>query len=358
MSLYRTLAWPLLSRTDPERIHERTLRLLETAQRLAPGRALLRAMAGRIPARPMEILGLRFPNLLGVAAGFDKNARVVRGLAALGFGHVEVGTLTPRAQPGNPKPRLFRLPRDEALINRLGFPNGGVEAAVPRLKALTAKSPTERGLVVGVSLGKQKETPLDDAVEDYRLGMRAVYACCDYLALNVSSPNTPGLRDLQGGRYLEHLLSALREEGERCAAEHSLDEPRPLFVKLAPDLTGADLEAILDAVEASGVPGLIATNTTTSRDGLTDDRTARETGGLSGRPLAARAAEVVARVRELTGGRLPVIGVGGVEDTATAVAKLDAGASLLQLYTGLVYQGPGVAGRILRGVETLSPRMP
>lgn len=358
MSFYRALVWPLLSRTDPERIHERTLRWLETAQRLAPGRALLRALAGRIPARAVEVLGLRFPNLLGVAAGFDKDARVVRGLAALGFGHVEVGTLTPRAQTGNPRPRLFRLPRDGALINRLGFPNGGVEAAVPRLKALTAQGPEERGFLLGVSLGKQGETPLEDAVEDYRLGMRAVYPCCDYLAINVSSPNTPGLRDLQGDRYLHHLLRELQQEGRKLAKGHGLERPRPLWVKIAPDLTGAELETILEAVEASETPGLIATNTTISRAGLTGDPKDHETGGLSGRPLEPRATEVVARVHERTRGKLPVIGVGGVEDTATALAKLDAGASLLQLYTSLVYRGPGVAGRILRGVETLKPRTP
>lgn len=354
-ALYRRLVWPLLARTDPESAHERTLRLLEIAQRLAPGRALLRALAGRVPAQPVEILGLRFPNPLGVAAGFDKDARVARGLAALGFGHVEVGTLTPRPQPGNPRPRVFRLPAERALINRLGFPNGGVEAAVPRLRRLTARDPGARGFVLGVSLGKQKETPLAEAVEDYRVGLRAVYPWSDYLAVNVSSPNTPGLRELQGGRYLERLLSELVHEGDELARHHGVN-PRPLLVKIAPDLTDPELETILEAVDAAAVPGLIATNTTLSREGLSGDPRSAETGGLSGPPLETRATEVVTRVLELTGGRLPVIGVGGVEDAAGARRKLDAGASLVQLYTGLVYQGPGVAGRILRGISAPGSR--
>lgn len=352
-SLYETLVWPLLSRSDPEGIHERTLRLLEMAQRWGSGRALLRLVAGtwRIPAHPVEVLGLPFPNPVGVAAGFDKDARVARGLAALGFGHVEVGTLTPRPQPGNPRPRIFRLKEDRALINRMGFPNGGVEAAVPRLAALTARGPAERGFVVGVSVGKQKETPLAEALDDYRTCLRAVYPHSDYLAINVSSPNTPGLRDLQGGRDLEHLLTELMREGAELARTHQVPA-RPLLVKIAPDLSDAELDEILAAVEASGVPGLIATNTTVSREGLSgrSGSGAEETGGLSGRPLEARATEVVARVQERTRGRLPVIGVGGVEDAATARRKLDAGASLVQLYTGLVYRGPGVAGRIVRGI--------
>jgi len=354
-AFYRRLVWPLLARTDPESAHERTLRLLEIAQRLAPGRALLRLMAGRVPAQPVEVFGLRFLNPLGVAAGFDKDARVVRGLAALGFGHVEVGTLTPRPQPGNPRPRVFRLPADRALINRLGFPNDGVEAAVRRLRRLAAQDPETRGFVLGVSLGKQKETPLAEAVEDYRVCLRAVYRWSDYLAVNVSSPNTPGLRELQGGRYLERLLTELVREGEEQARRHGVT-PRPLLVKIAPDLTDPELETILAAVDAASVPGLIATNTTLSREGLSGGPSSAEAGGLSGRPLETRATEVVARVRELTGGRLPVIGVGGVEDAAGARRKLAAGASLVQLYTGLVYQGPGVAGRILRGIAAPGSR--
>lgn len=350
-AVYRRLVWPLLARTDPESAHERTLRLLEVAQRLAPGRAILRWVAGRVPAQPVEILGLRFPNPLGVAAGFDKDARVARGLAALGFGHVEVGTLTPRPQPGNPRPRVFRLPADRALINRLGFPNEGVEAAVPRLRRLSEKDPGTHRFVLGVSLGKQKETPLAEAVEDYRVCLRAVYPWSDYLAVNVSSPNTPGLRELQGGRYLERLLRELVREGDELARQHGVT-PRPLLVKIAPDLTDLELATILAAVETAAVSGLIATNTTLSREGLSGDPRSEETGGLSGAPLETRATEVVARVRELTGGRLPVVGVGGVEDGAGARRKLDAGASLVQLYTGLVYQGPGVAGRILRGIDS------
>lgn len=343
MSAYRRLWLPLLARTDPERIHERTLRLLELTQRISLGRRLLGALAGRRPGRPVEAFGLRFPNPLGVAAGFDKDARVARGLAALGFGHVEVGTLTPRPQPGNPKPRLFRLRTDEALVNRLGFPNQGAEAAVPRLAALAG-----RDFVLGVSLGKQKETPLAEAAFDYRRVMRAVYPHCDYLAVNVSSPNTPGLRELQGGRYLEALLAELTAQGRELAAAGGI-APKPLLVKIAPDLAPAEIEAVLEAVEASGVAGVIATNTTVARPGLTDPR-GEEEGGLSGRPLEARSTEVVAAVHRAAGGQVPVVGCGGVADAAGARRKLEAGASLVQLYTGLVYEGPGLAGRILRGL--------
>jgi dihydroorotate dehydrogenase len=347
LNLYRSLVWPLLTRLDPEAAHEHTLALLERVQGAAAGRALLRSVAGRVPRRPVEAFGLTFPNVLGVAAGFDKDARVARGLAALGFGHVEVGTLTPHPQPGNPKPRVFRLPADRALINRMGFPNGGVAAAVPRLAALA--SLPGRGFVLGVSLGKQKETPLAEAARDYAEGMRAVYPHADYLAVNVSSPNTPGLRELQGGRYLEKLLGALVEEGRTLAAGHAVP-PRPLLVKIAPDLTSGELDEVLEAVTAAGVSGVIATNTTVAREGLADPRR-EETGGLSGRPMEERATEVIAAIHRRTGGRLPILGVGGLTDPDGARAKLDAGASLLQLYTGLVYEGPGVAGRILRGLE-------
>lgn len=340
-TLYRRLVWPLLARGDAEAIHERTLDLLERTQGWAPGRAMLRSLAGRRPGKPVTVCGLTFPNRLGVAAGFDKDARVARGLAALGFGHVEVGTLTPRPQAGNPRPRIFRLPRERALINRMGFPNGGVEAAVPRLRTLA-----ERGFVLGVSLGKQKETPLEEAVEDYRAVLAAVHRWADYLAVNVSSPNTPGLRRLQGGRYLERLLAELVSETRARGAAEGV-APRPLLVKIAPDLEEGELDEILESVAASGVAGVIATNTTVSRPGLTDPA-AGESGGLSGRPLEERATRMVARIHHLTGGRVPVIGVGGVENGEDVVKKLEAGASLVQLYTGLVYQGPGVVGSILR----------
>jgi dihydroorotate dehydrogenase len=340
---YQTLFFPALRRLDPETAHERTVTALSLAQGAPAGRALLRLIAGRTPVRPVQVGPLHFPNEVGVAAGFDKDARVVTGLALLGFGHVEVGTLTPRPQAGNPRPRIFRLPPDRALINRMGFPNSGVDAAVPRLRRLAARP---RDYVLGVSLGKQKETPLEEAAADYISVMRAVHACADYLAVNISSPNTPSLRELQGGRYLEHLLAALVAENRALAAELGAP-PKPLWVKIAPDLAWAELDDILAAVMNAGVDGIIATNTTLSRDGL-HHAARQEAGGLSGRPLRARSTAIIAHLCRQAGGALPVIGVGGVASAADAREKLDAGAAVVQLYTGMIYDGPGLPGRILR----------
>lgn len=345
MSLYRTLVFPLLYRYDAETIHERTLALLSRAQASKIGRRLLQTIAGRIPQRPITLFGLTFPNLLGMAAGFDKDVRVATGLALLGFGHIEVGTLTPRPQSGNPRPRLFRLREDKALINRMGFPNEGVEAAVPRLRQLQSAG---RSFVLGVSLGKQKETPLADAAEDYTAVMRAVYPYADYLAVNISSPNTPGLRQLQSGDYLGNLLSTLVAESRALAGKHGLQK-RPLLVKIAPDLTHAELDEILTAVTSHEIDGLIATNTTLRRDGL-ESPLDGVSGGLSGRPLAKRSNEIIAYIHRQTDGRLPIIGVGGVGSAADVQAKLDAGASLVQLYTALVYEGPRLPGHILRNL--------
>lgn len=346
MSRYETFVFPVLRRLDPEEAHEQTLHALSLAQRTPAGRATLRQIAGKLPAGPVQCAGLAFPNVLGLAGGFDKDVRVVEGLSLLGFGHVEVGTLTPRPQPGNPRPRIFRLVEDDALINRMGFPNGGVEAARPRLKALQS-----RGLktVIGVSLGKQKETELGDAALDYLNVMRAVYPYAGYLAVNVSSPNTPGLRELQGGRYLEHLLGEIVAEGRALAAAVPLP-PKPLFVKIAPDLTEAELDEILEAVERTGVDGIIATNTTLDRTGLKSAKR-DETGGLSGRPLRDRSTAIIEDICRKTGGRLPVIGVGGIAAAGDIHAKLDAGATLVQLYTALIYGGPGLPGRLLRDLE-------
>ncbi|MFN3651674.1 MAG: quinone-dependent dihydroorotate dehydrogenase [Armatimonadota bacterium] len=344
MNLYRLL-FPLIRRLDPESAHHLVLRLLGAAQRSSPGRALLRRMAGPTPEDPVALFGLRFPNRVGVAAGFDKDVHMAEGLGLLGFGHVEVGTLTPRPQPGNPRPRIFRLADDRAIINRMGFPNCGVEAALPRLRALDRE---RRRFVLGVSLGKQKETPLERAADDYLAVMRSVYPYADYLAVNISSPNTPDLRALQGDVYLRDLLSQLQTESE-VLARASAAAARPLLVKIAPDLTWDELDRILAIALETGVAGLIATNTTLSREGLTDPRKT-ETGGMSGQPLLARSTEIVAHIHRQTGGRLPVIGVGGIFSADDARKKLDAGASLVQVYTGLVYEGPGIAGTILRGL--------
>ena len=341
MNVYRQLFYPLLARGDAETVHERTLDALASAERFPQ---LLHAIRGSIPSEPVKAFGLTFPNRIGMAAGFDKDVRVAAGLAALGFGHVEVGTLTPHPQIGNPKPRVFRLAPDGALINRMGFPNGGVDAAIPRLQRLARQ---ERDWILGVSLGKQKETPLADASADYVAVMQKVYAYSDYLAVNVSSPNTPGLRELQGGKYINRLLETLMSEGARLAQIHHLP-PKPLLLKIAPDVDDEALAEIIDAAHDTGIAGIIATNTTIDRSGLTHANKV-EAGGMSGAPLRHRATEIIRKASQQTD--LPIIGVGGVHSAETAQEKLDAGATLVQLYSGLVYEGPRLAGKILRGLH-------
>ncbi len=352
MAVYRRLIFPALRRLDPERVHDATVRALALAQASASGRGLLQAMRGPAPAQPVVVSGLRFPNVLGVAAGFDKGAQAAPGLAALGFGHVEVGTLTPYPQAGNPRPRVFRLPADRALINRMGFPNQGLAVILPRLRRLAA---APRDYVLGVSLGKQKETALEDAASDYLTLMEALYPYVDYLAVNISSPNTPGLRALQGERYLTGLLTTLLERGAQLARLHG--RPRPLWLKVAPDLDGGELERIVCAALAAGIHGLIATNTTTARPALQDAQQ-HEAGGLSGAPLAGRSLELLAAARQLAGARLPLISAGGVFTAADVAARLAAGASLVQIYTGLVYEGPALAGRILRELDRFKAPQP
>ncbi len=344
--MYKSLIFPLLARMDAEAAHERTLRLLAWGQG-GWRRPFLQKLVGNIPQQPVSLWGLTFPNVLGMAAGFDKEVRVAEGLALLGFGHVEVGTLTPHPQAGNPRPRMFRLRQDEALINRMGFPNAGVEAAGKRLSVISNRyAAGERGYVLGVSLGKQKETPLADAAQDYTAVMEKVYPYADYLAVNISSPNTPGLRDLQGGDYLHQLLRALTRANWQFSQQYKVRR-RPLLVKIAPDLTWPELDEILTAVQDTRIDGIIATNTTIARTGLTDPGPT-ESGGLSGRPLRQPSTEIIAYIHQQTGGNLPVIGVGGVASAADVQAKLDAGASLVQLYTALIYEGPRLPGRILR----------
>ena len=336
---------PLLFRLDPERAHHLTLRLLRLAGAFAPVRAALRSLfCVTDPALGVNAFGLEFPNPLGLAAGYDKDGAALAGLACLGFGHVELGTVTPRPQPGNPRPRIFRLPEDQALINRMGFPNAGAEPLLRRLRSSRPK-----GVQVGVNVGKGVGTPIEQAAEDYLELVRVFYGACDYLAINVSSPNTLGLRRLQARDQLEALLRALTGERTKLAAERG--RRVPMLVKLAPDLGDDELEDAVGAIVKSGADGVIATNTTTERRGLRSPR-ARETGGLSGRPLRARSTEVIRRIGVLSGGRLPVVGAGGVFDAEDARAKLDAGAVLVQAYTGLVYEGPGMARRLLQGLRS------
>jgi len=348
--LYKQLLRPILfrlGRGDAEGAHERTVALLAAASRsrLLLG-AVERAFAFSHPALARNVFGLRFPNPLGLAAGMDKDGAALPAWAALGFGFVEVGTVTWHAQPGDPRPRLFRLPEREALINRMGFNNAGAAALAARLAAAPALR-----VPLGISIGKSKATPLEAAVDDYIASLRALFDHAGYFAVNVSSPNTPGLRALQDRAQLGALLAALVVENAQLAAQRGA-APRPLLVKIAPDLSEPALAELLEVCAEHGVSGLIATNTSVGRGGLegTDPALVAQAGGLSGRPLAARALDVVRFVARETGGRLPIIGVGGILAPDDACRMLDAGATLLQLYTGLVYAGPTLPRRINRAL--------
>jgi len=299
------------------------------------------------PSLPIRLWGREFPNPVGLAAGFDKNAEVADAMLRLGFGFVEIGSVTPLPQPGNPRPRLFRLPEDQAVINRMGFNNEGLDAVARRL---AARRPTGDGRsgIVGANLGKNKLT--EDAAADYEKGIRALAPLADYLVINVSSPNTPGLRALQGRAPLEALVARCR------GALGGVASPPPLLLKIAPDLTAEDLRDIAETALAGGLDGLIVSNTTIARpDGLKSPHQG-ETGGLSGAPLFEPSTRMLGEVFRLTGGRLPLIGVGGIASAAQAYAKIRAGASLLQLYSALVYQGPGLVGEINRGLAALLRR--
>jgi len=325
------LARPLLYALDPEQAHELTLKSLEAGIYPRP--------SGPDDARlAVEALGLTFSNPLGIAAGFDKDARVPDAVLGMGFGHAEIGTVTPLAQEGNPKPRVFRLVRDRALINRLGFNNAGHAAALARLQRCQPKG------VVGVNVGSNKNAA--DRAGDYVAGVRAFYDVASYFTINVSSPNTPGLRDLQAPAALDELVTrVLHARAEMMAA----GKPRrPVVVKLAPDIAEVDLEPIVQVLVSRSVDGIAVSNSTLARAGVSDAALCKEAGGVSGRPLFHRSTVLLARVYQLTGGRVPLIGIGGIDSGAAAIAKLEAGATLLQLYTGLVYEGPGLLARIKR----------
>ena len=295
------------------------------------------------PGHPRTVMGIQFPNVVGVAAGLDKDAIAVEGLARLGFGHIEVGTVTPRPQPGNPKPRLFRLPEASALINRMGFNNDGARTVANRLKRLRGRG-SRLAVPLGVNIGKNRDTPIEQAVDDYLAGMDALHDCADYLVVNLSSPNTPGLRDLQYGEPLAKLLGALTaRQGELEARD---GRHVPLCIKLAPDLAVADVAAVADALLEFKIEGVIAGNTTITRPQVGNARLANEAGGLSGAPLAPLARQLVARLRERLDGRVAIIGVGGILSAADAQAMLDAGADLVQIYTGLIYRGPSLVRTI------------
>jgi dihydroorotate dehydrogenase len=336
------LGQSLLLALPPERAHDLTIKSLELG--LYP-----RADQPDDKRLGMRLFGLDFPNPVGMAPGFDKDARVPRELLQMGFGFVEVGTLTPRAQSGNPPPRIFRSIVDHAVINRLGFNNEGQEAALRRLRN------RPQG-IVGVNLGAGRDSK--DRIDDYVLGITRMAEVASYFTINISSPNTPGLRDLQAPEALDALLKRVQE------ARASTPRKPPLLVKLAPDLARDDLPEVVHVILSRGVDGIVVSNTTLARDGLRDRAFAAESGGLSGRPLFARATRMLAHVYRLTEGKLPLIGIGGIDSGETALAKIEAGASLLQLYTGLIFEGPSLIGRIKQallkamakeGCDTLAP---
>lgn len=335
---------PLLFSMPPERAHHFTFGLLELAAKL-PG-ALALTGGAKPPARSaVEVMGLKFPSPVGLAAGMDKDARHVDAMAALGFGFIEVGTLTPKPQPGNEKPRLFRLPADRALINRMGFNNGGVVEAVERLRK------RRPGIIVGGNIGKNKATPNEQAVNDYITCFEALYPVVDYFVVNVSSPNTPGLRELQEKAPLLEILGRLKELGDQMIgrSDDRTMKPRPILLKIAPDLTDAQLDDVCAVVKESGIAGVIATNTTIARDKLSTpkaDVEAMGAGGVSGAPVRQRSTEVVRYLRHRLPRPLVIIGVGGIESAEAAMEKLNAGADLVQVYTGLIYEGPALVKRI------------
>lgn len=336
-NLYPALK-PWLFRMDAERAHEWTTRMM----RLSHSLGLLTAGQEKLPQKPVECLGLRFPNVLGLAAGMDKSASAVEAWGALGFGFVEVGTLTPRPQPGNPKPRLFRLPEHDALINRMGFNNPGIHAAVKRLEKRRTQA------VVGVNIGKNFDTPNEDAVKDYLAGLKAAYRVADYIAVNISSPNTKGLRDLQAEDSIRALLAALKSEQGRLAKEYG--QLKPVLVKIAPDLDGHQIEALARVFNELAVDGVIATNTTINREAVAGHPLEKEAGGLSGAPVKERSTQVIQAFRMLLKEGTPIIGVGGILSGGDAREKLQAGAQLVQVYSGLVFRGPALVQDILRTV--------
>ena len=333
------LARPLLLALDPEHAHEVTLRSLEAG--LYP-----RASQPDDPRLAINLWDLQFTNPIGIAAGFDKDARVPDAILRIGFGFAEIGSVTPRPQPGNPRPRVFRLIGHRAIINRLGFNNSGHEAALRRLQRRPKLG------VVGVNIGANKDTV--DRTADYVLGIETFYDVASYFAINISSPNTPGLRDLQAPAALAELLERIMAARERRIATGA--RRVPIVVKIAPDIAEEDLPAITDRLLSHQVDGIAVSNTTLTRPGLTGNPTAQESGGLSGRPLFARSTAMLARVHQLTGGRVPLIGIGGIDSPETALAKIEAGATLLQLYTGLVYEGPGLISRIKEHLITAVDR--
>jgi dihydroorotate dehydrogenase len=331
--MYKSLIRPILFRYDPEKIHHFTFSSIRFLNSIPGFPAIFKSIYEvNDPRLEREVFGLKFKNPVGLAAGMDKDAKLYKELSDLGFGFIEIGTLTPKPQDGNPKKRLFRLREDSAIINRMGFNNGGVQQAVERLK----KNPQgKKHVLIGGNIGKNKVTPNEDAVSDYEICFDALYDYVDYFVVNVSSPNTPNLRELQDKEPLTRLLQTLQDKN---AAK---PKQKPILLKIAPDLTDEQLLDIIDIVKITGIAGVIATNTTISRDGLQSENK-EEMGGLSGKPLAKRSTEVIRFLSQKSNNAFPIIGVGGIHTPEDALEKLEAGASLIQLYTGFIYEGPGL----------------
>ncbi|MCJ8497483.1 quinone-dependent dihydroorotate dehydrogenase [Chryseobacterium salipaludis] len=331
--MYKSLIRPVLFRFDPEKVHYFTFSVLKNFP-FAARLFLPKPVAD--PRLEREVFGLKFKNPVGLAAGFDKDAKMFQELSDLGFGFIEIGTLTPKPQDGNPKKRLFRLKEDQAIINRMGFNNGGVEAAVERLRK-------NKNVLIGGNIGKNKVTPNEHAADDYIICFEELFPVVDYFVVNVSSPNTPNLRELQDKKPLTELLGTLQQLNSKK------EKPKPILLKIAPDLSDDQLLDIIDIVQETQIAGVIATNTTLSREGLQSENK-QETGGLSGKPLTKRSTEVIRFLSEKSGKAFPIIGVGGIHTAEDALEKLEAGASLVQLYTGFIYEGPGLIGEINRRI--------
>jgi dihydroorotate dehydrogenase len=337
---YQYLIKPFFFLFDPERAHYLLADIIKFSMKIPGVPALFRLVYGyEHPSLARTVFGIRFPNPVGLGAGFDKNALLVDEFAHLGFGFIEVGTVTPKAQPGNDKPRLFRLPADAGIINRMGFNNDGLDAMKLRLQNRKSQ------VIIGGNLGKNKVTPNEEADEDYCKGFESLYDVVDYFVVNVSSPNTPNLRALQEKEPLQNLLLRLQ------SLNAAKPKQKPILLKIAPDLTDEQLDDVIEIVLSTKIAGLIATNTTLSRDGLVSEDTLKsQQGGLSGKPVRARSTEVIAYVHQKSNGQIPIIGVGGIHSAADALEKLRAGASLVQIYTGFIYEGPGLIKEINQGI--------
>jgi dihydroorotate dehydrogenase len=338
------LARPFLFGLDPETAHELTMQSLARLQ----GTPLEWAYCNGMVDDPIELAGLQFPNRVGLAAGLDKNARCIDGLGAMGFGFVEVGTVTPKPQPGNPKPRMFRLPQANALINRLGFNNDGLEAFIANVKRSSFR---QKGRILGLNIGKNAVTPIENATSDYLVCLDGVYPHADYVTINISSPNTSNLRTLQSDEALDGLLGAIARQRETLARQHG--RRVPIFVKIAPDLDASQIEVIAATLRRHGMDGVVATNTTISREAVKGLPHAEETGGLSGSPVLEASNRVIAQLRSALGKAFPIIGVGGVMSAQDAASKIRAGADVVQIYTGLIYQGPDLVSDSARAIKRL-----